>query len=233
MRKLLQNLVKSPFSFLLVLVPLFISSTLQANVEYAIPLSAEEHQIGNMLQWATAFEMNNQMFVVEKSSDGVSYQNIGAVDAAGQTETGQGYRFLDVNASERKAFYRLKQLDFDGTASYSVTVLVKRSIPNQFMVVSMSNTSTDKLFELTLDAMAEGELNYRVKSIQGNLVVEGSQSLFQGLNDLQFDLEDEPEGIYKIELQKGEEQETLVISKVNDDLLKKENVASKKPANGG
>ncbi|MEL6867456.1 MAG: hypothetical protein AAFP19_23730 [Bacteroidota bacterium] len=226
--------VQSPISKALLLALLGLSSLpMQAEVAYSIPLKGEEHQIGNMLEWSTANEVNSQMFIIEKSSDGIDYQNIGVVDAAGESESERGYRYLDINSTEEKNFYRLKQVDFDGTASYSQTIIIKRVIPNEFMIVAMTNTTTNKLFNLSLDAMTEGSLSYSLRSIKGDLIFEGQQELVFGLNDIEFNLEDETAGVYRIELKKGEEEESLVIQKVDDEMMKKENVASKRQSNGG
>ena len=199
----------------------------QADVSYSTPLAGEEHQIGNMLEWGTASEDNSLRFIVEKSTDGISFQNIGVVEAAGESESERSYRFLDINASEQKSFYRLKQMDVDGTGSFSQAVLVDKVLTNEFMVVSMSNTTIQSLFELNVDAINEGLLKYTVTSLRDELILEGEHQLDFGLNNLEFNFENEKEGVYKIKLQKEDEVETLVIRKMDDEIRKKENVASK------
>ena len=204
-----------------------------ADVVYALPLKGAEHQIGNLLEWTTAFEHNSQVFVVEKSMDGVSYENAGIIEAAGESANETGYRFLDVGVNDKKIYYRLRQMDLDGTASFSQTIMVKKELSNQFMVVAMSRTVTNDLFELTVDLMDDAQMTYRVKNKKGELVQENTTDFEFGLNDIRLNLEDESEGTYLIELQIDQEVETLVIRKVDDEVKKKENVASKKRANGG
>jgi len=205
----------------------------QAEVSYSTPLAGEEHQIGNMLEWGTASEDNSLRFIVEKSTDGISFQNIGVVEAAGDSESERSYRFLDINASEQKSFYRLKQMDLDGTGSFSQAVLIDKVLTNEFMVVSMSNTTIQSSFELNVDAINEGLLKYTVTSLRDEKILEGEYQLDFGLNNLQFNFENEKEGVYKIKLQKEDEVETLVVRKMDDEIRKKENVASKGQQNGG
>ncbi len=205
----------------------------QAEVTYATPLQADEHMIGHMLEWSTASEDNSQRFVIEKSTDGVDFLNIGVVEAAGVSDNQRAYRYLDVNAADQKSFYRLRQMDFDGTASLSQTILVDKVLTNEFMVVSMSNTTANKSFDLSIDAVNEGSLSYSLVSLKGDVILESQLSLSFGLNDLSISLEHEKEGVYKLNLLKGEELETLVIRKVDDEITKKENVASKQQSNGG
>ncbi|MEO0778445.1 MAG: hypothetical protein AAF146_17895 [Bacteroidota bacterium] len=186
-----------------------------------------------MLEWSTAQEANSQMFIVEKSSDGIAYENIGVVNAAGASADERSYRYLDINATTDKVFYRLRQVDTDGTGSFSQTVLVKRQLANQFMVVAMSNTTTNGDFDLTLDAIIDGVLDYEVVTLQEETVATGQLALEFGLNDLRINLADEREGAYRIRLRLEQEEEALLIRKANFNTRDKENVASKKPANGG
>lgn len=208
-------------------------SSLSAEVIYDIPLKGAEHQIGNLLEWSTVSEDNSQLFVIEKSTDGLSYSNIGTLEAAGQSEVGKDYRFLDINATKDKTYYRLKQVDLDGTASYSQTVAIDKLMPNDFMVVAMSQTLTNKLFEVSIDAVEEGKMSFRVQSLKGEVIKQGEQELYFGLNDFTFDLEDERAGVYKVFFTKGEEEEMLVVQKIDDEIKQKENVASKPTTKGG
>jgi len=73
--------------------------------------------------------------------DGVDYENIGNVNGKGTTEDISEYNFLDVNASKSKLYYRLKQMDIDGSFSYSDVIALDKKIANNFMVVRMSAAS--------------------------------------------------------------------------------------------
>lgn len=70
------------------------------------------------LQWETATELNNEGFEIQKSFDGLSYFNIGYVPGHGTVTTTMQYTFRDPNIRQT-AYYRLKQVDFDGAYEYS------------------------------------------------------------------------------------------------------------------
>ncbi len=209
------------------------SFSASAEVIYSTPLLGYEHQIGNMLEWTTSTENNSQMFVVEKSIDGIEYENIGVVNAAGSSDEESGYRFMDINATKEKAFYRLRQMDTDGTGSFSQTVMIKRNFANQFMVVHMSNTTTNDKFDITIDAIIEGVLEYEVFTLEDELVQHGELALSFGLNDIFLSFADEATGSYRINMRLEKEQETLLIRKSDLAPELKENVASKRSTNGG
>ncbi|MBP7822115.1 MAG: hypothetical protein KA010_04280 [Saprospiraceae bacterium] len=208
---------------------LFCSVISEANaaVVYSTPLNGETFQIGNLLEWGTATELNSLMFVVERSLDGIDFSNIGVIEAAGSSSRLKNYTFLDVESKDVQTYYRLKQVDIDGTTSYSATVIVKNDYPNNFIIVSMTQTTTNNDFSITLDASVQEEMTYSVVSYKGEKMYENKQKLVNGMNDITVKLEDYKEGIYRINLKLGEEVESLVVRKLDDEVKKKDNVASK------
>ncbi|GAB2854946.1 LamG-like jellyroll fold domain-containing protein [Hymenobacter ruber] len=73
------------------------------------------------LSWRTATEKNSRAFEVERSLSGSSFERIGTVTAAGTSTAPHTYELLDTNPPTHQAtiYYRLKQVDLDGTFSYS------------------------------------------------------------------------------------------------------------------
>jgi hypothetical protein len=71
------------------------------------------------LAWATSFEQNNDYFLVQRSSDGQSFSNIDSVPAATDAENGHSYTAVDANPLAGKDYYRLAQVNLDGTFTYS------------------------------------------------------------------------------------------------------------------
>jgi hypothetical protein len=73
------------------------------------------------LAWTTATEVNSAAFGVERSLDGVTFRTVGTVPAAGTSATPRAYSLLDqqLPAGVPVLYYRLQQLDQDGTFSYS------------------------------------------------------------------------------------------------------------------
>jgi hypothetical protein len=76
----------------------------------------------SQLDWATAIEIDNEKFVVERSGDGVHFEAIGSVKGAGNTTVRQDYQWLDKTPLSGWNYYRLKQVDFDGDIEYTNTL---------------------------------------------------------------------------------------------------------------
>jgi len=97
-----------------------------AVVVYSTPLKGQELEMGNLLQWETSYEANTDIFIVEKSTDGITFKNIGSIDASGDTNDEKSYRYLDISLGMTKSFYRLKVVDQDGTSSYSQVTTINK-----------------------------------------------------------------------------------------------------------
>ncbi|WP_345058780.1 T9SS type A sorting domain-containing protein [Hymenobacter glaciei] len=78
---------------------------------------------GLRVQWATASETNCRRFDVERSATGTNFVKIGAVPGHGNSSTRQHYQLLDSHPSLGLNYYRLRQVDTDGTATYSSVVV--------------------------------------------------------------------------------------------------------------
>ena len=72
----------------------------------------------------TATEINNSHFDIEWSTDAFSFKKIGAVQGVGTTDEIQVYNFIHKNPTNGKNYYRLKQIDMDGTVEYSKIIQI-------------------------------------------------------------------------------------------------------------
>ncbi|GAB3705240.1 hypothetical protein GCM10027592_37470 [Spirosoma flavus] len=88
---------------------------------------------GNRVQlaWSTTSERNADRFVVERSRDLNEYVSIGEVTAKGTTDQRQYYGLTDFNPEPGANYYRLKQIDLDGTAHIfkSVSAITQTNEP--------------------------------------------------------------------------------------------------------
>ena len=74
---------------------------------------------GVALHWETASEKNSQSFIVERSIDGKAFRDLRTVAAAGSSLVRITYDFMDEQPLPGTNYYRLRQVDLDGTATYS------------------------------------------------------------------------------------------------------------------
>jgi hypothetical protein len=77
---------------------------------------------GVQLRWATASENNSARFEVQRSLDGRTFATVASLPAAGSSQLGRTYATVDGAAPLAALYYRLRQVDQDGTAQYSSVV---------------------------------------------------------------------------------------------------------------
>ncbi|MBK9097718.1 MAG: T9SS type A sorting domain-containing protein [bacterium] len=84
------------------------------------------------LNWTTATETNNRGFNVERMSSAGEFVQIGFIEGKGTTTETQTYSFVDTKLQAGNYTYRLKQVDFDGTYTYSSEVSVEVELPLEY-----------------------------------------------------------------------------------------------------
>jgi hypothetical protein len=71
------------------------------------------------VMWATGSELGSAYFVVERSGDGETFTPIGEVAAAGESSSLIRYHFVDDQPLFGTSYYRLRQVDQDGSTAFS------------------------------------------------------------------------------------------------------------------
>jgi len=139
---------------------------------------------GMELYRATATERNANRFEIQRGTDGFSFEKIGKVAARGTTNKEQQYRFGDKNPNTGTNYYRLRQIDHDGTASLGNIAAVAWRVPELHV---FPNPVTD-IFEIKSDLAWESA---KLRNAMGQVVREFSFSAKNSLAGL-------PNGVYTI-----------------------------------
>jgi hypothetical protein len=84
------------------------------------------------LNWSTATELNNKGFEIERSTNQNDFVTIRFVNGHGTTTEQHDYSFTDRHLTNAEYYYRLKQIDYDGTFEYSDIVKIEITVPNEF-----------------------------------------------------------------------------------------------------
>lgn len=110
------------------------------------------------LNWATASELNNDYYIVEKSNDGYNWSYLTKVKGSGTTYTKQEYVTNDPQPFIGTSYYRLKQFDYDNSFTYSNiesveltkegSVLIKPNPFTHFCVVQLDGIVNIKSVEI-------------------------------------------------------------------------------------
>ncbi|OHX66209.1 autotransporter outer membrane beta-barrel domain-containing protein [Flammeovirga pacifica] len=99
-----------------------------------IDFSAKLVEDDVFIKWATATEINNKEFIVQKSQDKKHWDEVGRITGAGNSSIRNDYHLLDAwNPAFGVFYYRLVQIDFDGTKTYFTPVMVKNNDTNHIV----------------------------------------------------------------------------------------------------
>lgn len=155
-----------------------------------------------LLEWETASESQNMGFVIEKSSDGTNFSDIGFVEGNGTTNQMRHYQFRDDHFTQT-AWYRLRQMDFNGSVQYSDIVELRITqvgaslpvtlFPNPFKDVVFMQCDLCGIFD-------EQEIKVKIVTSQGQLILETDGSFQQVSQQLTEKTAKLPTGIYWVEI---------------------------------
>jgi len=124
------------------------------------------------IEWATASEINNDYFTIERSFDGVDWEIIKTVDGSGYSISTIYYQAKDENPYHGISYYRLKQTDFDGEYKYSNLVSVNCNLQGEHSLIIYPNPTTGIFYLLS----NEDEYRIEVLNNLGKIILTAQSS---------------------------------------------------------
>jgi surface protein len=138
-----------------------------------------------LLQWATTSETNNKGFGIQRSPAGASWIDLTFVNSlasGGNSSVQINYQFTDNSPLAGENYYRLKQVDLDGTASYSAVQELNFNNLSTALQVS-PNPATDKV-RVTLPAGASDNVPFKLVTADGKVILSGTMSNISGYGSI-------------------------------------------------
>jgi hypothetical protein len=171
------------------------------NISFGVPtpvtllnFTAAKNESEVDISWQTATEINNNYFIVEKSKNGIDFINVGIVEGAGNSQSKLSYQITDHSPYNGISYYRLKQVDYDGTVSYSKIVAVNFNGNKNITLYPNPSTGIFNIQGLN----AETEIS--VQNPLGQVVL--IKKDFSGSSEI--DLSSQPSGVYFIKVNNGD-----------------------------
>ncbi|OGX84368.1 hypothetical protein BEN47_03125 [Hymenobacter lapidarius] len=135
-----------------------------------VRFTAERQAAGVRLNWATASEQNSARFEVQRSLDGRTFASVLSVAAQGNSSQLQAYSALDAQAPASRLYYRLRQVDVDGTVAFSEVLTVSGNRASAGELSVYPNPASDRITAVV--PAAEGR-TYRVLNSLGQVLDRG------------------------------------------------------------
>ena len=147
--------------------------------------------------WTVASQINNKMFTIEKAKDGITFDSVGSIPGAGNSNATISYNMVDETPYTGTSYYRLKQTDFDGNATYSAIVPVNFTL-SAALTVYPNPAQVNTVF--TYNAPIAGATEVRIVSSNGKVISSATYTMQQGSNTFGMDVSTLSTGTYILEV---------------------------------
>lgn len=165
------------------------------------------------LNWSTASEINNKGFDIQRSEDGKTFKTIAFQVGKGTSQSPQDYTFIDENVQAQTTYYyRLKQIDFDGTHAYSAikTAFLKQ----QDFITHLTPQPVQSEMELTILSEIRTEAEVLIYNIMGQQTWQQSIQLEKGQTELIIPTDNWKSGMYQIVIDNVHHRQVLKMMKI-------------------
>ena len=153
-----------------------------------------------LTEWTTTAEVNNDYFVVERSVDGASWESVGTIKGTGNSSEEHHYSLPDQQPLAGTSYYRLRQVDFNGSYVYYGPVTVR--LEGIDIVNIFPNPAADN-FDYRVVSSIDDNAIYKITDVLGRTVLDGTTPIHQGENQLKVELSDFTPGSYAIQIAVG------------------------------
>jgi len=136
----------------------------------------------NVLSWSTSSEQNSDHFELERSLDGLHFDQVAVIAAAGNSATVRQYRKEDniAGISSHIFYYRLKMVDINGSAKYS-SIVVLRTNHKGIYVTATPNPFTDVL-RVNINSDKQDNVKILITDVSGRKLIQKKEVLIEGSN---------------------------------------------------
>jgi hypothetical protein len=147
------------------------------------------------IQWQTLSEKNIDYFTIERSLDGVNFEEIKRVKGAENSYELKNYDAIDENPSNEIIYYRLKQTDFNGQYQYSYIENIDAD-NSKSSISSVAPNPTTSSISFDFYTPVKGELSYDVTDLTGRILLSKNETLEEGNSKKSISVDELPDGIY-------------------------------------
>lgn len=140
------------------------------------------------IDWETEAEINNDFFTIERSQNGLDWENIAIIQGAGNSSNKLSYQTYDKYPFSGTSYYRLFQTDFDGNRTYSSIVSVDFEIGNLYIYPNPASQN--------IVITGKNAENVRLFDPMGKEVTEMTKIIFADKNSIHLDISKLSSGLY-------------------------------------
>ena len=156
---------------------------------------------GNLLEWQTATEYQNDFFTLYRSIDGISFEEIAKIEASGTTTSLQTYELLDRDAPNGISYYQLSQTDYDGSTSRSNVISLTRT-DHRDGEITMTPIPAHNFIQVSFQTTSL-QTTVSVHDVAGRLIEYQDVKTEAGRNEWSLDVSSYSPGVYFLTVDDG------------------------------
>ncbi len=154
---------------------------------------------GNELIWSTATETDNDYFIIESSTDGINFTQVGTLKGAGTTSSSSDYSFVDSDASNGVTYYRIVSVDFNGNKSASYVIsIIRGNVDNGITNIYPVPASNMVYVEFVSNQLAP--ITIDIYDVAGRVLTSVKADATTGVNVISLDVTTLPIGTYFVNI---------------------------------
>ena len=157
--------------------------------------------VANDLWWTTASEANNRGFELQRSADGKQFSSVAFVNTratGGNSTQPLAYGYTDKEPLPGITYYRLKQVNNDGSIGLSNIIAIKGSTANEIVLSSVYPNPANSLVNVSLYAPTSQQASIVITDVLGRPVMVKPVNLVMGQQVFTLNIADVPAGIYMV-----------------------------------
>ncbi len=146
---------------------------LDQNTSFPVELTnfrVENHDDHVNILWTTTREINHDRFVLERSSDGESFTPFRTIQGQGDWEEPRDYEVADFDPLEGRSYYRLAQIDQDGTTTFSEIMTVRRGKSFHYIGAVPNPARAGDEVRIEFDLEESSKMEFMVTDLLGHTV---------------------------------------------------------------
>lgn len=178
-----------------------------------ISFQGKQSNSTNYLTWKTASEDNISHFVVQRSTDGINYNDISIVKANGGQKL-NSYNFQDKNSAKGKAYYRLLYVDMQGVAAnYGKIISLNSAVLNTNVYPNPYQEGNSLMLNLEQSDLV-GPISLSIVNATGTAILNNT-TIDSGLSQIDISnyLANQPNGMYNIQVSSLDGMQNLKLIK--------------------
>lgn len=157
---------------------------------------------GNLLEWITLSESNNERFEVERSQDGKNFTTIGEIIAVGNSQTRITYSYLDKTVDCGLHYYRLVQFNNNGQATIFSTISIERGQGTDGEGIDLSPVPSRDMLNVSFQSAAHS-VSITLFDTKGQAVSQQNLQSESCNKNLQLNIESLASGVYLLQINSG------------------------------